>query len=104
MPQSTYDERKELARWINRECRHFGLAVRCPNTGKPSLLMATKIGGRRGVGAFVFETVGERGRKTSSSYRSRLPDLILVPDSEERRNWAESIRRRDEARGHEGRE
>jgi hypothetical protein len=93
MSQESYEQRKELGRWVNHECRSFGLAVACPKTGKPSLLMADPSGGRAGVGSFKFEIVGDSGKKTCLCYRSTLPEIKLIPDSEERSHWAEHARR-----------
>src|SRR6266404_7723028 len=38
MPQSTYREKQALALWFNAELRYWGLALRCPKTGQPSML------------------------------------------------------------------
>jgi hypothetical protein len=92
-PQGSRTERKELAHWVNHECRSFGLAVACPKTGKPSLMISTALGGRHGIGSFAFEIVGDNNKKTHLCYRSTLPELKLIPDTDARAHPADYAKR-----------
>lgn len=80
LPHETYEDKKELAKWVNAELRRFGLAIRCPKTGRPAHLVGN-AGGQPGVGRFqleIFEPTGER-RQTVSSVQ--MPNLELIADS-----------------------
>lgn len=92
--QETFAGRKQLVRWVNGECRLLGLAVACPKTGRPSLLMTDTNGGRIGLGSFKFESVDAQGHKVRPCNRSALPELVLVPDVPERAHsahWARHV-------------
>lgn len=83
LPQSTYDEKKALARWVNHELREFRLALKCPKTGLPATLVGHP-GWDPAVGRFQFEVVekGRRPRRTFSSVT--LPPLELLAEAPER--------------------
>ena len=49
LPAATYDDKRALARWVNAELRRFGLAVVCPKTRRPAVLLADP-GGVPGAG------------------------------------------------------
>ncbi len=82
MPQATYEEKKELAKWVNAQLRPFGLAVRCPATGRPAILHAG-VGGDRAVGTFRFDTMAHDGRREQRSWSTRLPQLEPIVDTSE---------------------
>jgi len=98
-PAFAYDDKKQIAHWLNHECRTLGLAVACPKTGKPSLVSVHMSGNpREGEGSFKFESVGDTGQRTCAAYRGTLADIKLVLDSEERAHPAE-YRREENQRG-----
>jgi hypothetical protein len=79
MPHETYEEKKTLANWINRELRQLGLAIRCPRTGEPCLLQAGPARDHV-VGRFRLDYMDESGRRHSPSSSVSLPQLELMPD------------------------
>ncbi|MCK6484484.1 MAG: hypothetical protein HUU22_02225 [Phycisphaerae bacterium] len=78
MPHATYEEKKELAKWINGELREFGLACRCPKTGHATSLQANPGHDER-VGRFRFDRIDESDRRTSTFTTTELPTLELRP-------------------------
>jgi hypothetical protein len=79
LPHATYDEKKTLAKWANAELRRFGLAIRCPRTGKACLLMGNP-GGQPGKGRFVLEYTDESGKRHHPFTSVTLPHLELTLD------------------------
>ncbi len=79
MPQETYDEKRELAKWVNGELRRFGVAIRCPKTDLPAFLVADP-GGRPGFGRFQLEVTldGKPHRSVSSGTLMHL-SLMAAP-------------------------
>ncbi|HKQ48575.1 MAG TPA: hypothetical protein VJZ71_10940 [Phycisphaerae bacterium] len=90
-PQRTYDEKKTLAKWVNAELRRIGLAIRCPRTGRPSLLLAN-AGGQPGIGRFHLEHTDAEGRRHRSVTSVALPELKLMPDELTRAPYGERTR------------
>jgi hypothetical protein len=78
MPQSTYEEKKALAKWLNAETRRLGLALKAPKTGMPCFLVAT-TGNHPSTGRFVFDYVDEQGRRQHPMSSATLPHLALMP-------------------------
>jgi hypothetical protein len=79
-PHGTYDEKKELAKWVNAELRRFGLALKCPKTGRPAFLVG-HAGGQTGVGRFQLEITESDGRPYRPVTSVTLPALTLMPDA-----------------------
>jgi hypothetical protein len=77
MPATTYDDKRTLARWVNAELRRFGLALVCPKTRRPSVLLADP-GGTPGVGRFQFQSESPEGRKVRAYSSATLPRLELT--------------------------
>lgn len=75
MPHETYAEKQELAKWVNGQLRQLGLAVRCPKTGRPAILLADH-GPDPEKGRFQVQTVHDRKRTLSSV---GLPEFIPMP-------------------------
>jgi hypothetical protein len=75
-----------LARWVNAELRRFGLALICPKSRRPSVLLADR-GGIAGVGRFQVQSEDPDGRKVRAHSSATLPRLELTAASEE---WAKS--------------
>lgn len=76
VPQDTYDEKRELAKWVNAELRRFGVAIKCPRTGLPAFLVADP-GGRPGSGRFQLE-VTQDGKPHRSVSSGTLMQLSLM--------------------------
>lgn len=79
VPQATYEDKRELAKWVNAELRRFGVALRCPKTGRPAFLVGHP-GGQEGVGRFHLEVTNESGRPVRTVTSVTLPHLELMPD------------------------
>lgn len=75
MPHETYAEKQELAKWVNGQLRQLGLAVRCPKTGRPAILLADH-GPDPQKGRFQVQTVHDRKRTLSSV---ELPEFVPMP-------------------------
>jgi len=81
MPAATYNDKRALARWVNGELRRFGLALVCPKTRRPSVLLADP-GGTPGIGRFQFQSESPEGRKVRAYSSATLPRLELTAASE----------------------
>ena len=79
VPHETYDEKKELAKWINAELRRFGLAIKSPDTGSPCLIVAT-TGRNPAVGRFVLDYTDEFGKRHHPLSSGTLPHLEVMLD------------------------
>jgi Ran GTPase-activating protein (RanGAP) involved in mRNA processing and transport len=90
LPQGTYDEKKELAKWVNGELRRFGLAIRCK--GKRCFLMGNP-GGQPGIGRFVLEYTDDQGKRHHPLTSVTLPHLELMLDDLERTAFGERVSR-----------
>jgi hypothetical protein len=76
-PHESYEEKKELAKWVNAELRRFGLALKCPKTGRPAILIGHATG-VPGVGRFHIEVLGEEGVAKRTYTGVQLPTLELT--------------------------
>jgi hypothetical protein len=99
MPQNSIEDRRKLTHWLSDELRPLGLVVQCPKTGRPSLMYYH--GERIGLGAFRFETVDEKNRRVDS-FRSQLPNLNFIPDTEQRSHLARYKRKQNDANSQRG--
>jgi hypothetical protein len=81
MPSATYDDKRALARWVNAELRRYGLALVCPKSRRPAVLLADP-GGVAGVGRFQFQSESPEGRKVRAYSSAALPRLELTAASE----------------------
>lgn len=95
LPQATYEDKKELSKWINHEVRMLGLSVACPKTGLPAYITGHPGNDRR-VGRFVFHALNPDGTRTTSYSVVKLPPLRLVRTSPEtaRGSWVERTQSR----------
>jgi hypothetical protein len=80
IPHATYEEKKSLAKWVNTELRQLHLAIRCPKTGRPSLLQANP-GSDPMIGRFRLDYMDDQGRRRTPISSIALPQLELIPDS-----------------------
>jgi hypothetical protein len=78
-PHKMLEPARELAQAINHDLRKLGLAIVCPNTGRPGTLIADVVA-YAGSGRFKFrvDTKDERGHRTHSATSSELPILRLT--------------------------
>lgn len=78
--QGEYESRKSLCSWVNETLRSLGLAVRCPSTDRPGILVANARDRSDWKGRFRFETRSTDGQVVRSMTSSTLPEVDLVPD------------------------
>lgn len=76
MPHATYEEKKELSRWLNAELREFGLAIECPKTGQPTLLHANPTHDAE-RGRFRLDRMDDQHRFTTTLTSTELPIFKL---------------------------
>lgn len=80
-PQDTLEEKQDLATWLNRELRELGLAVACPPSQLPGIVVADA--GRTaedGSSRFRIEAHHPDGRRVRSASTAWVPSLELVVD------------------------
>jgi hypothetical protein len=105
MEHETLEQKKELGRWVNEQLEPLGLAVQCPNTGRPAKLRGMTGGSSwPDTGRFCFETHHD-GKREKSSYSETLPELMLTdatPTQEPETPWQAKVgpktRRQDRKR------
>lgn len=74
-------EKSYAASTINGIVKSLGLAVRCPITGRPALLVSdTQDSTHRSLSRFRFETRNEDGTAKRSGACRNMPQLVLVQD------------------------
>lgn len=75
-------ERRELASTTNAWLRSLGLAIRCPRTGSPGILVVDfKNPQHPDVTRFRIEIRDAHGRTRRHYTANALPDLELIPDT-----------------------
>jgi hypothetical protein len=77
MPCTTYDNKRAVARWVNAQLRRFGLALVCPKTKRPAVLLADPSG-VPGTGRFQFQSETPDGEKVRAHSSATLPRLVLT--------------------------
>lgn len=103
-PHGTYEEKKDLAKWVNEELRRFDLAIKCPKTGQPSILLVG-TGNHPEIGRFEIEHRNSEGKRVRAVCTPKLLDIELMeanPRREALKEWRERIeqqRRGEAARG-----
>jgi hypothetical protein len=92
-PHGTYEEKKELSKWVNHELRGLGLTLACPKTGLPAYVTGN-TGSDRRVGRFVFHALQPDGTRFVSLSAGTLPRLRLLPALTEhhRQPWVDRLR------------
>jgi hypothetical protein len=94
LPYETLDQKRSTAYWVNHELRQFGLSIRCPNTGRPAILVVDFPEGKPSASRFRLETRDENGkkmRKATSNTPFQLQLMEDVPRIEGTARWAERI-------------
>jgi len=89
IPHETYEDKKKLTAWANAELGRFGLAVRCPTTGRPSVLVAGPGGKSRSQ--FFVQNRDEDGRQvrpfSTRDLETLMEHLEVVPADPRRQRW-----------------
>jgi hypothetical protein len=81
LPRATYAEKQSIASTVNGYLRDYGLAIRCPKTNKPAILIADVEGGPDSPSRFRFEVRAESGRRIRTVSSRELPELVLMEDT-----------------------
>jgi hypothetical protein len=79
-PQDSYQEKQEIVSWVNKELRELGLAIRCPRTGRPAILVADFRDNADDSSRFRFESRNDDNRRTRTFSGNHLTDLVLIED------------------------
>ncbi len=97
LPHATYEQKKELSKWLNQESRELGLTFACPKTGFPAFITGN-TGSDRQVGRFVFHALKQNGGRSTSFSAAALPPLKLMPAPTEgqRTSWVDRTRSQDD--------
>ena len=91
-----HEGRKIFASQVNEMLRSVGLAIECPKTHRPSILVAD-LGGREGnISRFRLETRADKSRRVRTWGGSDLSGLNLMPDERRRESFVELAKRRRE--------
>jgi HEAT repeats len=77
MPE-TYTQKQAITSWVNAELRELGLAIRCPKTGRPAILITDIRGGDEEISRIRLEVQDEAGRRHRTFTGSTLPELELM--------------------------
>ncbi|MBX3316409.1 MAG: hypothetical protein KF902_06040 [Phycisphaeraceae bacterium] len=80
MPTGTYEQKKDMAAFVNAQARPFGLAVKCPRSGSPGILQAN-TGNNPAVGRFRIEVLDELGHRRHHTSAVELPTIELTVDT-----------------------
>lgn len=89
MPQQTLEEKRELTKWLNAQLRRLGLAVRCPNTHRPSTVLVDVRDSKDQNGRFRLENWDENlGKDVRTATSTELPEFVLMEDEPRRETFA----------------
>lgn len=88
LPLEAYADKQKIAVWVNSQLRELGLAIRCPQTGRPAILVADLRDAETQSSRFRLAIRDERGRQTKTISSKGLPELILMPDAPRRESRA----------------
>jgi hypothetical protein len=94
---ATYDDKRELVKWVNAELRRFDLTIKHPKTGNASNFVAY-TGNHPEVGRFQLRSEGEGGKVETFSTPKlsavfEVLELIAAPQREEGlAKWGERIK------------
>jgi hypothetical protein len=105
MPHETYEDKQKLVAWLKAELRRFGLAVKCPKTGRASLLQAD-VGRHPSRGRFQTDNVDENGKRERPMSFNELIPLEFIPEDLSRESsdkWVERSQSRSDGPGRKSR-
>lgn len=94
LPQATTKEKQTLATWLNEQLREFGLAIKCPKTNRPSILIADKVRKTDERGRFRLENRDEANALVRTSTSRELPAIELIEDSPRTEGMVDFLKRK----------
>lgn len=80
MEIDTYAQKQAVSVWVNSQLRELGLALRCPQTGRPAILVADLRDAETQSSRFRFVIRDSKGRQTKTISSKQLPEMELMPD------------------------
>lgn len=80
MDRRDLESRRELAAWANDQTRTWGLAIRCPATGAPSILIADARDEEGSPGRLRLQHRDHDGRVIRTCGSTSLPKFVLMED------------------------
>jgi len=80
MKSESYADKQTLSVWVNAQLRELGLALRCPNTGRPAILVADMRDAETQSSRFRYAIRDDAGRATKTISSKQLPSMELMPD------------------------
>ncbi len=101
VPQDTLIEKQALASWVNEQLRLQGLAIRCPKTGLPAILVADfKDAQSEDISRFRLEVRDPRRGRYKSFSSGGLFEFTLIEDLPRQESMSRRYRsQRDDQRG-----
>ena len=79
LPQHSLIEKREASTQINDMLRGLGLAIRCPETGAPAILVADSATGTDARSRFRMDSRDRDGRRVRVHHMSSIEHLELMP-------------------------
>jgi hypothetical protein len=98
MPAETRAEKQAICTFVNGTLRRLGMAIRCPKTGRPALLVADQKQADSDISRFRLEIRDEAGKKSRTFSSTTLPTLELrqdEPRSEPLVEWTLRVKKSD---------
>lgn len=94
MPQSTLPERQALATWLHGQLHdRLGLAVRCPRTSHPALLITDRVYADKDYLRWRLHVTDPAGGSTKTYLSSKLPELDLMENPPRKETFSKGSRR-----------
>lgn len=88
-PQGTYEDKRALASWLNRECKHFGISVKCPKSGRPAVIEPHNSSVAGGTFTyFRFHSTSEDGSPEWKTYARSLSQVSLTVEPQPSGTWS----------------
>jgi hypothetical protein len=81
MRQDTYEEKHALATWANRELRLLGLAIKCPKTARPAILVVDNQDAYHAKTRFRLQVRDEKGHPSKINIPHRTFSFDLMEDN-----------------------
>jgi hypothetical protein len=80
-PRATWEEKRALASTVNENLQKLGLAIKCPETGNPAILIADRRSDSPEVTRFRLHVRKPGGGRAAKGVWRELPPLELMLDS-----------------------